>query len=203
MSPRRSSRARITQPPSAHVKDPRSSASSSSSGRAERTNRLNQKVSSPRKSSALSPEENDNDVVHNESGPSRRRRHEHDSDNEGDPDQNTNLEENAIPEEEEDDEDEEEVTRCVCRQTDYPGLPGDKPLGTRRPSSVKLENSSEVVKSGDGSQDDPGLFIQCDTCKVWQHGGCVGILDESMSPEEYYCEECRKDLHSLYTRPDG
>ncbi|KAI5297681.1 hypothetical protein KEM56_004623, partial [Ascosphaera pollenicola] len=45
---------------------------------------------------------------------------------------------------------------------------------------------------------DPGsLFIQCDACKVWQHGGCVGIMDEEASPEEYFCERCRGDLHRI------
>ena len=48
-----------------------------------------------------------------------------------------------------------------------------------------------------------GLFIQCDVCKVWQHGGCVGIMDEAASPDEYFCEECRKDLHKVTSSPKG
>jgi hypothetical protein len=53
------------------------------------------------------------------------------------------------------------------------------------------------------AEDAGGLFIQCDICKVWQHGGCVGIMDEAASPEEYFCEECRKDLHKLMMSPKG
>lgn len=70
---------------------------------------------------------------------------------------------------------EDEVTRCVCGYQEYPGLPSDA----------------------------GGLFIQCDICKVWQHGGCVGIMQEEASPDEYFCEECRKDLHKVTTSPKG
>lgn len=79
---------------------------------------------------------------------------------------------------------EDEVTRCVCGYQEYPGPPSD------------------AAKSLEGD-DLSGLFIQCDICKVWQHGGCVGIMDEAASPEEYFCEECRKDLHKVTTSPKG
>ena len=79
---------------------------------------------------------------------------------------------------------EDEVTRCVCGYQEYPGPPSD------------------AMKSLEGD-DLSGLFIQCDICKVWQHGGCVGIMDEAASPEEYFCEECRKDLHKVTTSPKG
>ncbi|KAK4991635.1 Histone deacetylase complex subunit [Elasticomyces elasticus] len=52
------------------------------------------------------------------------------------------------------------VVRCTCKRHDYPG-------------------------SGPG-----GFFIQCDSCSVWQHGGCVGIVDESSAPDTYFCEIC-------------
>jgi hypothetical protein len=58
--------------------------------------------------------------------------------------------------------------------------------------------------SSDLMSDDIGsMFIQCDSCKVWQHGGCVGIMDEAMSPDEYFCEECRKDLHKIKNESNG
>jgi hypothetical protein len=38
---------------------------------------------------------------------------------------------------------------------------------------------------------------------VWQHGGCVGILDDDSAPEEYFCEQCHKDLHQLSTTATG
>lgn len=83
--------------------------------------------------------------------------------------------------------DEEEVTRCICSQQDYPGPP-----------------LSEAFVGADAqSEDAGGLFIQCDGCSVWQHGGCVGIVEESQSPDKYYCEECRPKQHEVHTDPRG
>ena len=81
--------------------------------------------------------------------------------------------------------DEEEVTRCICGHQDYPGPPLSEAF-----------NSSE-------SDDAGGLFIQCDGCSVWQHGGCVGIIEESQSPDKYYCEECRPKMHENHTDTRG
>jgi hypothetical protein len=87
---------------------------------------------------------------------------------------------------------EDEVTRCVCGFQDYPGL-----------SSDAAKSSAALPDTEAPSDDLGGLFIQCDICKVWQHGGCVGIMDEAASPDEYFCEECRKDLHKVTTSPKG
>ena len=45
--------------------------------------------------------------------------------------------------------------------------------------------------------DDSGLYIQCEECSVWQHGYCVGIT-EGETPDKYWCEQCKPELHSLY-----
>lgn len=83
--------------------------------------------------------------------------------------------------------DEEDITRCICGQQEYPGPP-----------------LSEAFSSADAQSDDArGLFIQCDGCSVWQHGGCVGIVEESQSPDKYYCEECRPKLHDKHTDSRG
>lgn len=47
------------------------------------------------------------------------------------------------------------------------------------------------------------FFVQCDTCKVWQHRWCIGLVGEDTAPDEYYCEKCRSDLHKIYIAPDG
>ncbi|KAI0465082.1 hypothetical protein LJB42_000300 [Komagataella kurtzmanii] len=64
----------------------------------------------------------------------------------------------------------EEVTRCIC---------GNEELNT------------------DDSSVDTGFFIQCENCSVWQHGYCVGIKDTADSPEKYWCEQCKPELHAL------
>ncbi|KAL1296671.1 hypothetical protein AAFC00_000151 [Neodothiora populina] len=83
-------------------------------------------------------------------------------------------------------EGEDDVTRCVCGHQEYPGPP--------LTSDLSIEGVSE---------DAGGLFIQCDKCHVWQHGGCVGIMDESKSPENYFCEMCDKSLHNVMSDSRG
>lgn len=101
------------------------------------------------------------------------------------------------PEEEYDEEGEEEVTRCICGNLEYPGMPV-------LPGASKGNGRNNGAGDLHAPQEDTGgLFIQCDICKVWQHGGCVGIMDEAMSPEEYFCEQCRKDLHKVTTSGIG
>lgn len=91
---------------------------------------------------------------------------------------------------------EEEITRCICGNQEYPGLP------------VSPSDNSKGSSKGDPdpaafAEDATGWFIQCDKCHVWQHGGCVGLLDEIKNPEEYYCEQCHPDLHKIATTVDG
>ena len=188
MSPRRSSRARATQPTPTAPTHTNSSTSSISSGRADRTTRSNQKLSSPHRSNPRSQSLDDLDEP--AKPPPRRTR--------------SGLEEPKEPpviaqdeDEEEDVEDEEEVTRCVCGQAEYPGLPGPTL------EALKLRTKDSAAATELLTKDIGDIFIQCDVCKVWQHGGCVGITDDGSSVAEYFCEECRKDLHKLATSPDG
>lgn len=108
---------------------------------------------------------------------------------------------------EEEDGDDEEITRCICGQQDYPGLPvtSREAAAHSGKSGVKDEPAlHSSTTASDALSDEAGsLFIQCDACKVWQHGGCVGIMDEATSPDEYFCEECKKDLHRIVTGING
>lgn len=72
-----------------------------------------------------------------------------------------------------------EVTRCICGHDE-----------------LQLNNIHNKSV-------DPDFFIQCDTCYVWQHGFCVGILNDEEAPEGYYCERCRPDYHVIVVRPSG
>ncbi|KAF8906502.1 hypothetical protein CPB84DRAFT_1769943 [Gymnopilus junonius] len=39
-------------------------------------------------------------------------------------------------------------------------------------------------------------MVQCETCKVWQHGLCMGYQSEDqVHDDDYYCELCRPELH--------
>ncbi|KAK8185205.1 uncharacterized protein BKA78DRAFT_256675 [Phyllosticta capitalensis] len=173
MTLRRSSRA----PPPVH-----SNSSSSLSSR-DRTTRSNNKASSPHKSASpgsLSSEEGDDAARHRQSEELHTRRRTRAQDIE---------EDEAAKMDEDIGDDEEETTRCICGYQEYPGPPSD--------------DEDLAVGSDLQAEDVGGLFIQCDKCKVWQHGGCVGIMEEKAVPENYFCEECRKDLHKLLSSPKG
>ncbi|KAF4289268.1 hypothetical protein KXW19_002022 [Aspergillus fumigatus] len=204
MTPRRSSRARTSQPSPAILQHTNSSSSSNSLAR-ERSTRSNHKISSPQRSlTQRSQSIDDADSATRNDYPQTRQRQR----SRGDDDHvRLNGEEEDEDEDGEGDE-EEEITRCLCGQQDYPGLPPSRreALGRNGPT-VGFKDQHALNLSTDSSDlmsDDIGsMFIQCDSCKVWQHGGCVGIMDEAMSPDEYFCEECRKDLHKIKNESNG
>ena len=193
MSPRRSSRARTTQPPQSATQQTNSSTSSISSGRADRTIRSNHILPSPQSSTA--PRSRSSQEVDDSTKLPLIRRTRSSQDN--------IIEDIKITQDdEEDEESEEEVTRCICGQLEYPGMPvpvGDSPKVNLKENGISDPSAAPTTLP----EDSGGLFIQCDICKVWQHGGCVGIMDEAMSPEEYFCEQCRKDLHKITKTANG
>ncbi|KAK5944689.1 Histone deacetylase complex subunit [Knufia obscura] len=77
---------------------------------------------------------------------------------------------------------EDDVTRCICGHADYPG-----------PSQGIRDQYGTAALT----EDMGNFFVQCDNCHVWQHGGCMGLHDESIIPDEYYCEKCRPDFHKV------
>ncbi|KZZ89654.1 transcriptional regulator Cti6 [Moelleriella libera RCEF 2490] len=88
-------------------------------------------------------------------------------------------------------DEEDEAVRCLCGSEDYPGPP---PVdGPDADIFAGIELTDEVT----------GFFVQCDICKVWQHGACVGIFSAESSPDEYFCEQCRKDLHKIHSAASG
>lgn len=187
-SPRRSSRVRQTHPtPSASSHSLSSSSVASSHG--ERNIRPFKKQQSPQKSATPPSSDGDSAAVKlqlAEPPQTRRRKRGQKPDNETDGRETVEVEDELI--------EEEEVTRCVCGQLEYPGPPVEA-----GESQKAKDGGPQASGGGSGSHADDGgsLFIQCDICKVWQHGGCVGIMNEATSPEEYFCEQCRKDLHQL------
>jgi len=43
--------------------------------------------------------------------------------------------------------------------------------------------------------DEGGVMVMCDDCRVWQHTACMMVPEEAI-PENYFCEQCRPDLHT-------
>ena len=200
MDPRRSSRARTSQPaPPPHTN---STSSSTSLSRAERNTRSNHKTQSPQRSSAPRSESMDDADSNTRTASVAPRRSRRGNDNERD-------DKTKPPEEDEDVEGlEEDVTRCICGHAEYPGPPAStRDFAQRHTSKAGSKDGGGQVddaNTSDTLSDDVGnFFIQCDNCHVWQHGGCVGLTDESMSPEFYYCEECKPEFHKLIRASNG
>lgn len=201
-SARRSSRAnRASQPlPSTSH---HSSASSISSGRADRATRSNQKTESPRKSTpsgslSSEPPEDTITAVQDDVMQTRRKRGRGDERDKTSKTQSAQVDiTNGVEEVGEDDE----AVRCICGFDEYPGPPQLNEEDNKNGIREGIEEA--VITVADATEDLAGFFLQCDVCKVWQHGGCVGIMNEGQSPEEYFCEQCRKDLHRIYTAPNG
>ncbi|CAD6501815.1 BgTH12-02061 [Blumeria graminis f. sp. triticale] len=94
----------------------------------------------------------------------------------------------------------DDAVRCICGHDDYPGLPQPDEDGRGLTQAV---SEGQSLSTAEATEDLAGFYLQCDICKVWQHGGCVGIMNEGSSPEEYFCEGCRKDLHKIFTSFNG
>ncbi|TQN75201.1 putative histone deacetylase complex subunit cti6, partial [Colletotrichum shisoi] len=188
-SPRRSSRARgntVSQ-------SQQSSTTSSLSSRGERTTRSLNKTpsakSTPSASLSSEPPEDLDDTL-----PSRRRTRAQE-----DARDKPRVDPYDMATGSDDVQEDDESVRCVCGFDEYPGPPPfeeDSKQGKHNPEAdffASIELSDEVS----------GLFVQCDVCKVWQHGACVGIFTEESSPDEYFCEKCRKDLHKIHAATNG
>jgi hypothetical protein len=84
------------------------------------------------------------------------------------------------------DEEEQGITRCVC--------------GSSGSFSKRLSSSPLLTVSLYSKEDDPDageFMVQCETCKVWQHGLCMGYQsEEQVHDDDYYCEICRPELHT-------
>ncbi|ORY60606.1 uncharacterized protein BCR38DRAFT_459648 [Pseudomassariella vexata] len=202
---RRSSRARTTQSQSHH-----SSANSSSSGRAERTTRGFVKTGSPHKSSGTGslssepPEDSTPTTASTDDTALLRRRSTRGKDEDRDKQPKMEQLDIAITSDDNEIQEEDEAVRCVCGFDDWPGPPqfDDELKDFALKDAIDLEPIYSVVEIT-SDNDMAGFFVQCDICKVWEHGLCVGIVTEESSPDEYYCELCRKDLHKVFTASNG
>lgn len=198
---RRSSRARATQPPPPPTHTS-SSNSLNSLTRAERNTRSNNKPPSPQDTPTQRSESIEDSERHGQGDQpaARRSKRSHTSEKE----ENTKKDHEADENEE---AESEEITRCICGNAEYPGPPPlsrDSVRLHNTKSGVKEERDQKKTAAEDNLLEETGnFFIQCDNCQVWQHGGCVGLLDESMSPDEYFCEQCRPEFHKIRRNSNG
>lgn len=81
-----------------------------------------------------------------------------------------------------------------------PEIAEEAPLEGQDNEGGDEEGETRCICKELDAPDDSGLYIQCEQCGVWQHGFCVGISDgEDSYLEKYWCEQCKPELHHLYT----
>ncbi|CAK7209022.1 Histone deacetylase complex subunit [Sporothrix bragantina] len=195
--PRRSSRARTNQPQSRP-----SSTTSSISGRIERHSKHFVKTGSPQKSTStasLASEPPDDAAGTDDNTPppptrSRRAAHANVIKDDDQDQSSVIVSEIEMTNDGDDIQEDDEAVRCICGYEDYPGPPAAEDIDEAAKEGYDVEAIFPAVVTDDLA----GFFVQCDICKVWQHGACVGLVNDATLPEEYYCEECRKDLHKIF-----
>ena len=188
---RRSSRAK--PPSSTHPYQ--SSTTSSNSSRTERSTRAFAKHGSPQKSteSASLSSEPPNDIVHEDLPSRRRSTRARDEDRERQP----KIELLDMAPASDDQQEEDEAVRCICNHEDYPGPPPFEPDSKH---GLKDAADFDRIFGVEITDEMAGNFVQCETCNSWQHSACVGFTTEESQPDdiEYFCEQCRKDLHRIF-----
>ncbi|CAK9784250.1 hypothetical protein CC85DRAFT_310108 [Cutaneotrichosporon oleaginosum] len=98
--------------------------------------------------------------------------------------------------------------KSVKRSEPEEAPPKEEPaeLEEAETEEVEVEEVGDDADDGDDSgeitrcvckreEDIDVMMIQCDKCNVWQHGACVGIWGDDEAPDEYFCEECKPELH--------
>ncbi|KAI0645822.1 hypothetical protein C8Q79DRAFT_1010722 [Trametes meyenii] len=57
------------------------------------------------------------------------------------------------------------------------------------------EEESGITRCICEDEGEQGEFMaQCEECKAWQHGVCMGYADAELVPQHYFCEQCRPQL---------
>ena len=192
MSPRRSSRARTTQPPPVPQLT-RSSTSSVSSGLVDRNRRSHHKIPSSERSVPLRSQSLEDLDLGTKTASRKKQNMEK---------MIKDVATKGVNEDEDEDVEDEEVTRCICGNVDFPEMPLSH-AGSSKAGPKDNHVPSVANTSGKTPDTNEVFYIQCDSCKVWQHSPCVGVSEMPKDDEEYYCEHCRKDLHKVFTNANG
>ncbi|KAH7108342.1 hypothetical protein BKA62DRAFT_681889 [Auriculariales sp. MPI-PUGE-AT-0066] len=94
------------------------------------------------------------------------------------------------------DDDDDDDGKAETREDDGDEHEGDGAGDEHDEDDDEHEGEGSETRCPCGSAlEDIGWMIQCEKCKTWQHGPCMGYAEEPDAPEHYYCELCRPDMH--------
>ncbi|XP_062913861.1 PHD finger protein 20-like protein 1 isoform X2 [Mobula hypostoma] len=78
-------------------------------------------------------------------------------------------------------------TESALMSEDY-----DQDLDNSNPEeSQEEDDSNAVVRCVCEMDKENGFMIQCEECLCWQHGICMGLLEDNI-PDQYFCYICRE-----------
>uniref|UniRef100_UPI003F77871F HORMA domain-containing protein n=1 Tax=Patiria miniata TaxID=46514 RepID=UPI003F77871F len=58
--------------------------------------------------------------------------------------------------------------------------------------NLYFQSNANIVRCPCGCNEDDGLMIRCEECKLWQHAVCFAIISEDDAPEQHVCNQCAK-----------
>ncbi|KAJ7783225.1 hypothetical protein B0H16DRAFT_484910 [Mycena metata] len=99
-------------------------------------------------------------------------------------------------------EKEKEKDKSTEKDRPHPSDPApDSAPDSAQPAAEEEENGVTRCICGKDDPDAGEFMVQCETCKVWQHGLCMGYeMEAQLHDDDYYCEQCRPDFHTEYLK---
>ena len=96
------------------------------------------------------------------------------------------------------------TANCVVRRSSRSNKGQHSKLERKRKLDVVDDDEGETRCLCGDNEDDGGFMIQCETCKKWQHGECMGYENPEVVQETYACEMCQPDLYKdVPAKEDG
>ncbi|KJA19883.1 hypothetical protein HYPSUDRAFT_143174 [Hypholoma sublateritium FD-334 SS-4] len=84
----------------------------------------------------------------------------------------------------------------IGQSSDVEVVPGEGQIQEGQEEEEEQGITRCVCGSAEDDPDAGEFMVQCETCKVWQHGLCMGYISEDqVHDDDYYCELCRPQMH--------
>ena len=79
-------------------------------------------------------------------------------------------------------------------------MPAQKKTGRGKKKEDTPPDPEEIIRcicgvTSEEEDEEERTMICCDDCAAWQHNECMEIPDKLSEGEQYFCEQCRPELH--------